>query len=154
MPKCYQLVGVPASGKSTWFFNQNWTANCAYISTDKLVENYAREQGKTYSQVFDEFMPVAVRLMREDVIRASQLKQDIIWDQTSVSIESRRKKFKMLPNYEHIAVVFPTPEHTELSRRLAGRPGKHIPDYVVSSMIASFQLPTEKEGFKEIWYAA
>jgi hypothetical protein len=33
------------------------------------------------------------------------------------------------------------------------RPGKDIPDHVIASMIASFQMPTEEEGFKEIWNA-
>jgi hypothetical protein len=33
------------------------------------------------------------------------------------------------------------------------RPGKEIPDHVVASMIASWEDPTEQEGFKEIWNA-
>jgi gluconate kinase len=60
----------------------------------------------------------------------------------------------MLPDYEHIAVVFRTPEHTELMRRLMSRPGKEIPDHVIASMIDSWEDPTEEEGFKEIWYAS
>jgi hypothetical protein len=35
-----------------------------------------------------------------------------------------------------------------------GRPGKEIPDHVIASMIASWEEPTEEEGFKEIWYAS
>jgi gluconate kinase len=58
----------------------------------------------------------------------------------------------MLPSYEHIAVVFNTPEHKELMRRLFNRPGKDIPDHVIASMIASWEDPTLEEGFKEIRY--
>ena len=50
MPKCYQLIGVPGSGKSTWADAQSWALTCARVSTDKWVEIYAREVGKTYSQ--------------------------------------------------------------------------------------------------------
>jgi predicted kinase len=153
MPKCYQLIGVPGSGKSTWVANQAWALSCAYVSTDKWVDIYAKEVGKTYSQVFTDFMPTAVDLMCKEVVAARDMGRDIIWDQTSVNEKSRRKKFSMLPDYEHIAVVFKTPEHTELMRRLMSRPGKDIPDHVIASMIASFQMPTEAEGFKEIWHA-
>ena len=154
MPKCYQLIGVPGSGKSTWVNSQEWATNCAVVSTDKWVEIFAKEVGKTYSQVFADFMPTAVDLMAKEVEVARELGRDIIWDQTSVNIKSRKRKFNMLPDYYHIAVVFKTPEHKELMRRLMNRPGKDIPDHVIASMIASYDPPTEDEGFKEIWYAS
>jgi predicted kinase len=152
MPKCYQLVGVPGSGKSTWISKQDWTVPFAKISTDKWVEIYAREVGLTYSEVFEAFMPTAVELMAKEVVAACELGRDIIWDQTSTTVKSRAKKFTMLPDYEHIAVVFKTPEHKELMRRLMSRSGKEIPEHVIASMIASWEEPTKEEGFKEIWY--
>jgi predicted kinase len=152
MTKCYQLVGVPGSGKSTWIKNQIWALGLTVVSTDAFVEDYARAQGKTYSEVFIEYMPRAVDLMAEQVVFAREHGHTIIWDQTSTTIASRARKFRMLPDYEHIAVVFKTPEHKELMRRLMNRPGKEIPDHVIASMIASWEEPTEEEGFKEIWY--
>jgi predicted kinase len=152
MPKCYQLIGVPGSGKTTWVNNQDWAITCAYISTDKWVEIYAKEVGKTYSEVFTNFMPTAVDLMAKEVNVARDMGRDIIWDQTSTTVKSRAKKFAMLPDYEHIAVVFKTPEHKELIRRLWSRPGKEIPEHVIASMIASWDEPTEDEGFTEIRY--
>jgi predicted kinase len=154
MTKCYQLIGVPGSGKSTWVNTQDWALTCARISTDKWVEIYAKEVGKTYSEVFTDFMPTAVDLMAKEVIAAREMGRDIIWDQTSTTLASRTRKFNMLPDYDHIAVVFRTPDHEELMRRLAGRPGKEIPDHVIASMIASFEMPSEDEGFKEIWFAS
>jgi len=154
MPKLYVLIGVPGSGKSTWVSSQEWANDCAYISTDIHVEAYAKEQGKTYSEVFAEYMPTAVDLMAQDVIAAREAGKDIIWDQTSTTIKSRTRKFNMLPDYYAIAVVFKTPEHKELFRRLWSRPGKEIPEHVIASMIASWEDPTEDEGFKEIWYTA
>jgi len=153
MPKCYQLVGVPGSGKTTWINNQDWAMTCAYISTDKFVDLYAQEVGRTYSEVFTEFMPKAVELMAQEVIVARESQRDIIWDQTSTTLASRTRKFNMLPDYEHVAVVFETPNRIELKRRLASRPGKEIPDAVIEGMLASFEMPTEEEGFKEIWRA-
>lgn len=153
MPKCYQLIGVPGSGKSTWMNAQDWALPCAKVSTDKWVEIYAKEVGKTYNEVFDAFMPTAVELMAKEVVAAREMGRDIVWDQTSTSVKSRQKKFNMLPDYYHIAVVFKTPEADELARRLASRPGKNIPEHVMRSMIKNFEMPTEAEGFKEIWFA-
>jgi predicted kinase len=152
MPKCYQLVGVPGAGKSTWISNQEWAKDMPVVSTDSFVEAYAKEQGKTYSEVFTDYMPIAVKLMVNQALICQANNLDLIWDQTSTTIASRARKFNTLPKYEHIAVVFKTPEHKELMRRLWSRPGKDIPDHVIASMIASWEEPTEEEGFKEIWY--
>lgn len=152
MPICYQLIGVPASGKTTWIRNQDWALGLTVISTDHHVEDYARAQGKTYSEVFKDYMPTAVDLMAKQAVFAREHGHTVIWDQTSTTVASRARKFNMLPNYEHIAVVFPTPNLDELKRRLASRPGKEIPWQVVQGMIDGFEIPTETEGFKEIWY--
>lgn len=154
MATVYVLVGVPGSGKSTWIQNQDWAQDCVVVSTDAFVEQEAQRQGRTYNEVFDAYMPTAVKLMAEQVVAAREAGQDIVWDQTSTTVASRRKKFNMLPNYHAVAVVFPTPEPAELERRLAARPGKNIPWNVMQGMISGFKTPTEEEGFDEIWYAA
>lgn len=154
MNKLYVLVGVPGSGKSTWVKNQDWTKECAYVSTDEYVESYAKHVGKTYSEVFDLVMKDAVASMVESVIMAKSMKQDVIWDQTSTSIATRAKKIRMLPEYYKIAVVFKTPPTSELMSRLASRPGKNVPWEVVSDMAQKLEIepPSTEEGFDEIWY--
>ena len=152
MPKLYMMVGVPGSGKSTWVKNQEfWMKDCAYISTDMWVEMEAERRGVTYSEIFQEYMPKAVELMVNQVELARDKGMDIIWDQTSTTIATRAKKFRMLPEYYAIAVVFRIPEPEELQRRLASRPGKVIPSEVLDDMIAKWQEPTLEEGFNEIW---
>jgi len=91
--------------------------------------------------------------MAEQVVRARTLGHTILWDQTSTTIASRTRKFNMLPDYEHIAIVFATPNIAVLKERLASRPGKIVPWEVVQGMIDNFEMPTPEEGFKEIWRA-
>jgi len=146
------MIGVPGSGKSTWIRNQIWALGLTVVSTDTFVEDYARAQGQTYNQVFRDYMPRAVDLMAAQVVFAREHGHSVIWDQTSTTVASRRKKFHMLPDYEHVAVVFGTPEPAELARRLAGRPGKTIPDHVMLSMLQNLKEPTLEEGFQEIWH--
>jgi len=102
--------------------------------------------------VFKDFMPFAVKMMADDVVKAREAGKDIIWDQTSTTVKSRTRKFNMLPKYEAIAVVFRTPARDELDVRLSGRFGKHIPKNVVDSMINGWEEPTLSEGFTEIRY--
>lgn len=155
MNKLYVLVGVPGSGKSTWVKNQVWATDIPVVSTDHFVEEYAAKQGKTYSEVFEEYMPIAVKLMANQVLICKANNKDVIWDQTSTTIKTRAKKTRMLPDYYKIAVVFKTPTTGELMKRLASRPGKTIPWEVVSQMAQQLEAepPTEEEGFDEIWYA-
>jgi len=152
VPKCDQLIGVPCAGKSTWTQSQQWISGMEYVSTDHHVEVYAESQGKTYSEVFKDYMPRAVELMAQEVVAARQAGRDVIWDQTSTTVTSRARKFNMLPDYYHIAVVFRTPKLDVLKERLASRPGKTIPWEVVQGMIDNWEEPTEEEGFKEIWF--
>jgi hypothetical protein len=97
-------------------------------------------------------MPTAVKQMMVNVNMAAAFQLDIVWDQTSTTVMSRARKFNALPEYEHIAVVFRTPNRDELDVRLSGRPGKNIPKNVIDGMIAGWEEPTLEEGFKEIWY--
>jgi predicted kinase len=152
MKKLYVLVGVPASGKTTWLKNQTWALGLTVVSTDTFVEDYAKRVGKTYSEVFDEYMPTAIEQMVEQVEHARDHGHDIIWDQTSTTVASRLRKFRMLPDYYKIAVVFSVPDAEEHERRLQSRPGKVIPPAVLQDMKEKFELPTEEEGFNEIWY--
>jgi predicted kinase len=155
MNKLYVLVGVPGAGKSTWIKNQTWALGLNVVSTDAFVEHYAKKQGKTYSEVFQEYMPTAVDKMAEHVVFCRENKLDLIWDQTSTTIETRAKKLRMLPDYYKIAVVFKTPPAAELQKRLASRPGKNVPWDVVSKMASQLEAepPSLEEGFDEIWYA-
>jgi len=152
MSKLYMLIGVPGSGKSTWIGEQYWASDCVLVSTDKLIDLEAGRQGKTYNDVFKDYISEATRLMNEDIQAAVEAGRDIIWDQTNTSRKSRKAKLAQVPGYHKIAIVFDTPDEDEWQRRLDSRPGKSIPRAVLKAMADGLQLPTEDE-FDEIWRA-
>jgi adenylate kinase family enzyme len=151
-PICFTLVGVPGSGKSTWANLLNAQNGYVHVSTDAWVEREAERVGKTYSEIFNEYMPKAVEMMTIQVVNAREKGLSIIWDQTSTTSISRAKKFNMLQDYKHIAVVLETPPLSVLNERLASRPGKIIPPDVVCKMIENLEYPTKDEGYDSIWY--
>ena len=143
------LVGVPASGKSTWAKNNRDSALVA--SSDDYIEQQAEKLGTTYSDVFDKFIKAANTHAIETARKAFSDKLDLIWDQTNLTKTGRRNKLKMVPkDYKKVAVFFPTPHEDVLKKRLGSRPGKTIPDYVVTSMIKTIEKPTKDEGFDDI----
>ena len=152
MPKVYMLIGVPGVGKSTWLASQEWAKDIPVVSSDRFIDEHAAKEGKTYNEVFADYVKIATRLMDNQVLICKANNSDIVWDQTNTSAKSRAKKLAVLEGYEKIAVVFRTPEKEEHDRRLASRPGKAIPENVMRSMIENFDEPSEEEGFKEIWY--
>jgi predicted kinase len=150
--KVYMLIGVPASGKSTWTKSQDWLQDLPVISSDRFIDEHAERVGKTYNEVFDEYVKIATKLMENQARVCHANKVDCIWDQTNTTVKGRKNKLAMLPGYTAIAVVFKTPEADEHARRLASRSGKSIPEHVMRSMIDNLAMPTEDEGFSEIWY--
>ena len=150
MPTLYMLIGVPASGKSTWV-KQHQKSNTLVASSDDYIEKQAERMGSTYSDVFDDFIKDANAHAFNTAKKAFSDGIDLIWDQTNLTKNGRRQKLKMVPKeYDKIAVFFPTPHIDVLKKRLAGRPGKNIPDYVMNSMIRTIETPSTDEGFNEI----
>lgn len=151
MPILYVLVGVPGSGKSTWIGHQtfNWD-NTVIVSTDRFVEQYAMSVGKTYNEVFEDYMPTAIGLMAESAQLAFAEGKDVVWDQTSTTIKTRARKLRMAPaTYIKIAVVFNTPTPA-VHAKMLDRPGKVIPPEVIQDMVARFEMPTVEEGFDKV----
>lgn len=151
MPILYTMVGVPGAGKSTYIKNHPILQTLPIISTDVHVENFAKKTNQTYTEVFNDYMPTAIELMMVDVKNIRQKRIDCIWDQTSTTIASRRKKLKIFSTYRHIAVWLKTPPMDILEERLNNRPGKEIPKDVIMDMINKFEVPTVNEGFDAVW---
>jgi predicted kinase len=149
MPNFYLLVGVPASGKSYWRNTQ--TFNGVVISTDDIIERIAAEKGVTYSEAFTDAIKLAEKEVLVLAAKAFEEGKDVIWDQTNVTVKTRKKKLDMVPRYyTKIAVFFPTPGEELHKERLESRKGKTIPSFVLKNMIGNLEEPTLDEGFNKV----
>ena len=157
-PEILLMVGVPGSGKSTLLakmIQKRDELDYKYhvASSDDLIEAYAKSQGKTYSEVFAEYIGKANHMFERGIKEAAKNGLDIIVDRTNISRSSRAKVMSLVPGfYFRTAVVVGTPPREVLDARLSNRPGKFIPSGVIDRFLTSYVEPTYEEGFNHIMH--
>ena len=150
MPELIMLCGIPTSGKSTYvekLKKMKYWENSVVLSTDAYIEKEAKRVGQTYNEVFDDVIPDATRELELELNMAKDKGKDIIWDQTNLSVKTRRKKLLKLPSfYRRNAVYFEVSLEDALERN-KHREGKFIPESILKRMWHQFEIPTRNEDF-------
>lgn len=144
------MVGMPCSGKSTFIEKfSNKFNDFVIISTDNIIEDRAKEQGKTYNEIFKSEIKSATKEMNEKLAQAIQNGDNIIWDQTNLTVKSRKSKLSSIPkDYQKVAMYVETDLETIKARNT--RPGKIIPESVIDNMWGSVEVPNIAEGFHAV----
>lgn len=149
----YVLVGVPCSGKSTWtkrLIEKDPTF--VVISTDDLLEEYAREEGLTYGESWNKYFSRANAAAKQKFASAITNKSNIVYDQTNMSSKKRKGILSNVPDYFKIAVVFDvdTKELFRRNKERAEKTGKNIPEHIIQKFLKDFSPVTREEGFNKI----
>ena len=146
------LVGLPASGKSTYISKMK--GKYVIASNDLYVEKIAKKIKLTYTEAFD-------KINRDDTIgntkkefdKAISKGRSVIIDNTNMNKKERSYFMKNTSeDYKRIAIIFKISD-SELKKRLEKRgkeTGKIIPDEVIKKMKSKYEPPTKEEGFDEI----
>lgn len=156
--KCLFLVGLPASGKTTFIIDNNLSFSHSILSTDDIIQNFAKANSVTYNYVFNDLIKISNKIFEQNITDCVQRGLDIVIDRTNLSSGSRARILNRIHEvgklatikYDCKAVVFDKPETSEWLNRLASRKDKIIPENVLCSMERSYQLPTLSEGFTSI----
>lgn len=158
-PICTVMVGLPGLGKST-LIEGMYKPDAFIYSTDSYIEQQAQALGKTYDDVFKDYIDKATFRMNALLDIAIKERLDIIWDQTNLGVGKRRKivnRMKQAGYQVRCECIIP-PEAGWLddqkvwANRLRNRPGKTIPQNILTSMIESFTVPSVSEGFDMITF--
>lgn len=150
MPELVMLCGIPTSGKSTYvekLKKLDYWENSVVLSTDNYIEKQAQRMGMTYNQIFDDVIDDATRELELQFNMAKDKGKDIIWDQTNLSVKTRRKKLSKLPSYYRRSAVYFEVSLEEALERNKHREGKFIPESILKRMWHQFEVPTCNEGF-------
>ena len=156
-PKVTVMVGLPASGKSTYLMD-NTTEDDVIISKDVVIEEMGAERGygsytDTYKLLTDEEHKEAYAETIRRFKKAIAERKNVYIDLTNMSKKSRNKWIHSLKKYCTKAVIFVTGQSV-LEFRNADRAqtqGKYIPKGVYENMMKTFIVPTLYE-FDEVEY--
>ena len=121
--------------------------NAVVLSTDDYIEKQAQRCGLTYNQIFDDVIDDATRELELELSMAKDKGKNIIWDQTNLSVKTRKKKLSKLPSFYHRGVVCFEILLEEALERNKHREGKFIPESILKRMWHQFEIPTLEEDF-------
>ncbi|CAI9087618.1 OLC1v1021730C2 [Oldenlandia corymbosa var. corymbosa] len=158
------MVGLPASGKSTWA--ENWVKGHPEKRYVLLGTNLALDKMKvrdlkfsfsknSYSSLhlnkdgerFEWLMDRATKIFNTLLSRASKMPRNVIIDEPNVFLNSRRRRMKPFADYQKIAVVvFPKLEELkERAEKRFQRLGNEVPAETVNKMLVDYTLPLTKD---------
>ena len=144
------LVGIPCCGKSTYAEKLKtipYWENAVVLSTDNYIEKQAQRMGMTYNQIFDDVIGDATRELELEFIMAKDKGKNLIWDQTNLTVKTRRKKLLKIPSFYARGVIYFEISLEEALERNNHREGKFIPESILKRMYHQFEVPTLEEGF-------
>lgn len=135
------LVGLPASGKSTWVAQQGGVA----ISSDEL-RRWLRDDPTDQS-----IHGLVFRLMRELVRHRIALGAPVTYvDATNLTRKHRRAFIKIAQHTGCVCESVYFDISIEECLRRNQRRARHVPAAAIHAMAARLELPTEIEGFTVI----
>jgi heterogeneous nuclear ribonucleoprotein U-like protein 1 len=155
LKKYIMLVGLPASGKSSWvndYIFKNQEMGFQVVSSDNIIEEKGFKESLGYKESHLKYIGFAVGEMERTFKKNIKNRVNIIHDQTNLTVKIRKKHLDKVKSYYKFAVVF-TLGKEEWRQRFEKRKiktGKDIPEFIIKKMTQNFEFPTKKEGFDEI----
>jgi predicted kinase len=141
MSKLTVLVGIPASGKSTY---ASEVEDAIVLSSDQLrIELYGDVDNQDNNgELFQELNRRAKEALNNG--------QNVILDATNINAKRRihlvQQEFRDYPN--KVARVYLTPYELCLKRNSERE--RKVPNHVIKRMYLNFQIPTYEEGWSDI----
>lgn len=141
-PNFIMLIGLPASGKDSFYY-EYLSNNYLHLSSDDLrLKILGDEEDQTQNaKIFD--------LMKKHTIQSLKNKVNVCYNATNLNQKKRVGLLKDLPDCKKIAIVMATPYSICLERN--SRRERVVPENVIERMYKSFQPPYFCEGFDEIY---
>lgn len=144
MSKLYVMVGLPASGKSTWAENNKDKLNAVIHSSDSIRAEFGDINDQTQNNLVFETLHKRVK---EDLLEG----KNVILDATNLH---RRRRIHLISNHlrnvpcEKICILFATP--VEICKKNNANRERKVPEEVIDKMVRLFDVPAYCEGWDDI----
>lgn len=158
MPNFYMLIGLPASGKSTYAKTLAEQENAVIISTDDIRKELFGDEA---IQENERYNGNTVFCAAYDRIKLTMLEgKNIIFDATNINRKRRKhlldlvkpENFLALAKtdyiYNYIAILIATPYEKCLQNNLMRK--RVVPEEVIKRMMTNFEVPIRNEGWDSI----
>lgn len=141
-------VGVPGSGKSTYFKEMKDKENWVHVSSDDIrAELFGSAQDQEHNQeVFQE--------MRKRSAEAIRQNKNVYYDATNIIRKKRKNFLKDMKNvaqghfYSFKCALFAEP--VWICKERNAQRDRKVPETVIERMVRQFQVPAYSEGWDDI----
>lgn len=146
MPFLKMLIGLPASGKSTYARAlANSDSNWIHLSSDDIAYNkFTEDQSIDHQEVFQELFQKTVTCLESG--------KNVIYDATNLASKKRRSFLNRIEKLRvHTeAIIFITPYDLLRERNNARESRQRVPPHILERYIRAFQFPRKDEKFDKI----
>lgn len=147
MTKLYYLIGLPASGKSTYAkeIAEKFEGEIHIHSSDLLREELFGDVNRTSREDNDKLFRTLHRRIKDDL----QSGISVIYDATNINKKNRLEFLRFIKGVEceKICVLVMLPYHMCLTRNMKRE--RIVPPHVLERMYRRFQPPNKNEGWDE-----
>ena len=143
--ECFLLVGLPASGKSTFSKHLAASKNAVIISTDSIRKILYKDESKQGNWKEIE------RVLHDSIFKSISKGQSVIIDATHTVKEHRKILINLSNQINWTCYYLKTDKQTCIKRNLER--SRTVPKHVIESMANQLELtpPTREEGFKKLY---
>ena len=143
--ECFLLVGLPASGKSTFSKHLAAFKNAVIISTDSIRKMLYKDE--TQQGDWKEIE----RVLHDSIFKSISKGQSVIVDATHTVKEHRKILISLSNRINWTCYFLNTDKETCIKRNLER--SRTVPNHVIESMANQLELtqPKKLEGFKKLY---
>ena len=143
--ECFLLVGLPASGKSTFSKRLAASKNAVIISTDSIRKMLYKDESKQGDWKEIE------RVLHDSIFQSISKGQSVIIDATHTVKEHRQVLINLSNKINWTCYFLNTDKETCIKRNLER--SRTVPKHVIESMSNQLKLtpPKREEGFNKLY---
>lgn len=146
-PEAIVLVGLPASGKSTWAWD--FKGGYPVLSVEAHIERLSFEAGISFAEGIETFSRAGVAAFKQDIDKFIAERKPFIWDQANLTRSERDAIYRLLsPTHSVTYVCFfvPVEECVRRAGQRANDGGLPVEESRIRKLAAIADFPTPRSG--------